>query len=128
MGARSHRWCRDLRRGEFAGEQLLNISLSRGTNQIRILASNDIGETEETFTLIYDGEGLLDRRGTLYILAIGVDKYPSSDDVLKDLRFAGADARIFEETVRRRLGPLHDKVISRLLVNDSDHPPTACSH
>jgi uncharacterized caspase-like protein len=107
------------------GEQLLNISLSNGTNQIRIMASNDVGETTETLSLTYDGMGPLDRRGTLFILAIGVDKYPSAHGVLNDLRFAGADARAFEEAVRRRLGPLHDQVISRLLVNDSDQPPTA---
>jgi hypothetical protein len=113
------------RKGDSAPrQQLLNVSLSRGMNRIRILAGNDVGETVETLTLSYGGEGLLDRRGTLFIVAIGVDKYPSVNNLLKDLRFAGADARAFEEAATRRLGPLHDKVVSRLLVNESEHPPT----
>ena len=111
--------------GSAASEQMLNFSLSTGSNQIRIMARNDVGETTETLALFYDGAGPLDRRGTLFVIAVGVDKYPSAHGVVKDLRFAGADARAFEEAVKRRLGPLHNQIVSRLLVSDSDEPPTA---
>jgi hypothetical protein len=36
-------------------------------------------------TLNHESEGALDKRGTLYILAIGVDKYPRLDNTCGSL-------------------------------------------
>ena len=44
---------------------------------MRVTLTNAIGEKAEVLTLNHEGEGPLDKRGTLYILAIGVDKYAS---------------------------------------------------
>jgi uncharacterized caspase-like protein len=75
-------------------------------------------------TLNHEGEGALDKRGTLYILAIGVDKYPKLGNtcgILGDkscnLTVSGADARALVGAIEKRLGPAHTKVVKRLLAN-----------
>ncbi len=104
------------------------VPLAKGRNTIRVVAVNqDNLETPAEIMVTHDGEGALDKRGTLYILAIGVDKYPQlgrsclaldgSTKIACDLRVAGADARSFAETMKARLGPLHDRVESLVLVN-----------
>jgi uncharacterized caspase-like protein len=91
---------------------------------VRITLTNAIGEKAEVLTLNHEGEGALDRRGTLYILAIGVDKYPGLGNTCGifrnescDLTVSGADARALVGAVEKRLGPAHDRVVKRLLVN-----------
>jgi hypothetical protein len=63
--------------GSGAGEQDLDAPLSKGRNDIRITLTNTVGDKTETLVLNHEGDGDLDKRGTLYILAIGVDKYPA---------------------------------------------------
>src|SRR5262249_43500264 len=108
------------------GEQLLDVPLARGRNEVRITLVNAIGETTETLSLLEEGEGELDKRGTLYIIAIGVDKYPglgkscgASGQESCDLSFAGADARAFARAAEERLSPSHAKLVQRVLVNDA---------
>ena len=61
----------------------------------------------------------------------GLDKACATDDKkLKycNLLYAGADAKAFAETVAREMGPLHEKVVTRLLVNGAggrDEPTKA---
>jgi uncharacterized caspase-like protein len=120
--------------GFGAGERTLDVPLARGSNDVRITLVNAIGEKADTLTLNHEGDGALDKRGTLYILAIGVDKYPGlgnncGDDGKSscDLTFAGADARALVAAVDRRLGPVHERVVPRLLVNGAgpNDAPTA---
>src|SRR5262245_63603336 len=54
-------------------------------------------------------------RGPLYVLAIGVDKYPNLPG--SDLRFSGADAMAFAAAIKQHVGSQHERVVSRLLVN-----------
>jgi WD40 repeat protein/uncharacterized caspase-like protein len=125
----------DVGSGGFgAGERLLDVPLSRGRNEARITLANAIGENTKTLALTHEGDGALDKRGTLYALAIGVDKYPAlgnhcgdDNNASCDLNFSGADARALVEAVERRLGPDHDKVIKRVLINGSapEDDPTA---
>ncbi len=86
--------------GTRVGEQELDVPLAKGHNDIRIILSNAIGEApSQRLVLDHEGDGDLDKRGTLYILAIGVDKYPAMGNTCGnrsescDLRFAGADRR-----------------------------------
>jgi uncharacterized caspase-like protein len=87
-------------------------------------------------SLTHEGEGDLDKRGTLYILAIGVDAYKGlgnhcGEDGHQscDLNFAGADAKAFAEAMEKRAGPLHERVVKRVLVNGAaaDDAPTAAN-
>jgi WD40 repeat protein len=121
--------------GFGAGERFLYLPLAKGRNQIRISLTNAIGEKAEILTVVHDEEGDLDKRGTLHILAIGVDKYPGLGmrcgpfgKSSCDLNFAGADARKLAEAIEARLGPVHTDVAKRVVVNDAPDPndePTA---
>jgi hypothetical protein len=115
----------DVGSGGFdAGERMLVVPLARGKNEVRITLINAIGEKAEVLTLNHEGEGALDKRGTLYILAVGVDKYPVLGNTCGtlgnescNLTVSGADARALVAAVEKRLGPAHNKVVKRLLVN-----------
>jgi len=126
----------DIGSGGFtAGERMLVVPLARGKNEVRITLTNAIGEKAEVLTFNHEGEGALDKRGMLYILAIGVDKYPQLGNtcgILGDescnLNVSGADARALVEAVEKRLGASHDKVVKRVLVNGAggkDDPTAA---
>lgn len=95
------------------------VPLAKGRNIIRVVAVNDTGETPAEVAITHNGDGDLDKHGTLYILAIGVDKYPNIPG--KDLKVAVADAEAFAETMAARLGPSHERVVSTVLVNGGKH-------
>jgi WD40 repeat protein len=106
------------------GEQLLDVPLANGNNEVRITLTNAIGEKAETISISHKGDGDLDKRGTLYIIAVGVDKYPGLGNSCGedhhascDLRYSGADAQALVEVAEKRLGPSHTNVVTRLLIN-----------
>ena len=109
------------------GTKRFTVPLAKGANAVSITAINEIGEAIDTVQIAHEGTGLLDKRGTLYILAIGVDKYPGLPG--SDLSFAGADAKAFTEAMEKRAGSLHQKVVKRMLVNggNPDDAPTAAN-
>ncbi len=120
-----------------AGEHSFPVPLAKGGNTIVVTALNEIGWSkvqDGTLAVTNESAGELDKRGTLYILAIGVSKYPNVANLCKpkptcDLDFTGADATAFADAMSARLGPLHDKVVRRLLVNGgaADDAPTAAN-
>jgi hypothetical protein len=109
--------------GGLVGEQTFDVPLARGRNEVRVTVANATGETAETLLLNHEGDGDLDKRGTLYILAIGVDRYPNMGNTFGngsqscDLRFAGADARVWADAAERRLATAHTNVVKQVLVN-----------
>jgi hypothetical protein len=120
--------------GFGAGERVLTVPLAKGRNEVRIALTNAIGEKAETLSLTHNGDGDLDKRGTLHILAIGVTDYKGLGKVCGDngkescdLDFAGTDARKFADAVEKRLGPGHTQVNKRVLVNGGkpNDAPTA---
>src|SRR5262249_61085086 len=117
--------------GFGAGEHALEVPLANGRNEVRISLTNAVGEKAEKLAIIHDGEGQLDKRGTLHILAIGVNEYKGLGDACGpsacDLAYSAADARRLTETIEKRLGPSHTHVIKRVLVNGGDpkDAPTA---
>jgi WD40 repeat protein len=118
------------------GEHEFNVPLAKGKNTIMVTALNEIGWSKAqdgTLTLTNESAGKLDKRGTLYILAVGVTKYPGIADWCRpknncDLNYTGQDAMAFAEMAERQLGPLHNKTVRRVLVNggsDADAPTAA---
>jgi hypothetical protein len=118
--------------GSFApGTHRFDVPVARAA-VITVTAVNEIGETAASALLNTDGEGSLDKRGVLYILAVGVDKYAAlgascvetgtSNKTACDLRFASADAVKFAETMETRLGPRYQKVVTQVLANSGDGP------
>jgi WD40 repeat protein len=102
--------------GGFApGALNFTVPLVKGRNAIRVIGIGESGETTDDIVATHDGDGDLDKRGTLYVLAIGVDKYPNLPG--SDLRFSGADAMAFAAAMKQHVGSQHERVVSRVLVN-----------
>ncbi|MGO9473359.1 MAG: PDZ domain-containing protein [Rhodomicrobium sp.] len=120
-----------------AGDHEFKVPLAKGKNTIVVTALNEIGWSkvqDGTLSLTNESAGSLDKRGTLYILAIGVSKYPGVPHMCKpkpscDLEFTGNDAIAFADSMEAKLGALHEKVVRRVLVNEgkSDGAPTAAN-
>ena len=113
--------------GFWPGERTVDVPVAAGRNDVRVTLTNAIGEKATAVTLMHEGEGALDKRGTLYILAVGVDKYPRlgricgpNGDASCDLKFSGADAHALVAAVETRLGPAHTAVVKRVLVNGGE--------
>lgn len=123
--------------GGIAGEIEVKVPLGKGDNRITIVAQNNIGESKAddgTITVTHQGEGALDRRGTLHILAVGIDKYANMPKICGDtgtkscdLSYPGSDARAFEKSIRARLGAQHRNVVSKVLIDGGQTPPTAAN-
>lgn len=114
---------RAVRREEAAGDVTLEVPLSAGRNRIRVAVHNAVGRTDKELVLNHTGAKDLDRRGTLYVLSIGVDAYPNFKG--QDLEFAGADARALHRMLIEKAGPLHASVKSLLLAKDGSGAPNA---
>jgi WD40 repeat protein len=104
--------------------QQISLPLSEGENHILVRALNDIGMTEKGLTLFSTMSGNLDKKGTLFIVSVGVNKYPHlsgfcsrPEGISCDLEFAGADARAFHDQLIKSAGPLHGDVKSIVLTN-----------
>ena len=120
------------------GEHRFDVPLAKGKNTIVVTALNEIGWSkvqDGTLSLTSESAGSLDKRGTLYILAIGVSKYPgiawccgSKSDVRSELYSRGRH-RVRRERGGQRLGALHEKTVRRVLVNEgkSEDAPTAAN-
>ena len=96
------------------GPQTVKVPLMQGKNLIRVSAKNNGGETSKMLEIIHDGEGALDQRGTLYVLAIGVSAYRDLGPVCGDdhksscnLPLAGKNAKDFADFVVGRLQSSH---------------------
>ena len=119
------------------GPQTVQVPLFHGKNVIRVSAKNNGGETSKTLEILHEGEGALDHRGTLYVLAIGVSAYPNlgaicGDDrkATCDLPDAGQNAEDFAEFAVRRLQSSHrNPPVKRVMVNGAgvDLEPTAAN-
>ena len=103
------------------------VPLAKGRNAIRVIGIGESGETSADLIVTHDGDGDLDKRGTLYVLAIGVDDYPNLPG--SDLRFSGADAMAFAAAMKQHVGSQYERVVSRVLVNGASagDVPTAAN-
>ncbi|MCP4932980.1 MAG: hypothetical protein GY927_01970 [bacterium] len=99
------------------------VPLSTGENLIEIVAFNAIGKMQKQINVEYTGRSDLDKRGTLRVLAIGVDKYRNFTG--QDLDFAEVDASAIRDMLLKSAGPLHEAVKSQLLAHKGWLPPTA---
>ena len=107
------------------GNVSFDVPLGAGDNRVRVVARS-AGDLlgEATVEIVQNGEGVLDKRDHLFILAVGVDKYPNMPQVCGpdknqqcDLRYAGADAKSFAETIEKQMGGQHQHVVKRVLFN-----------
>ena len=108
--------------GTGSDQRRFSVPLFGGENAIEVRGYNAIGQTTKGLTLTASGEQDEERRGTLFVIAIGVDDYPN---FRQNLSFAGADARAFQEVLIAKAAPLHAKVKNLVLAKGGDEPPTA---
>ncbi len=112
------------------GPLTFKVPLAKGSNLIRAVAVNGTGETSAEVAVDSQSEGALDKRGTLRILAIGVDKYPGLGMACReldgvtpkscDLDSAVSDATAFAKAMAAQLGPQHQKTVSTVLINGGE--------
>jgi WD40 repeat protein len=114
---------RDVPPAGGAQTRTLTIPLEKGENRVQVVARNAVGETVQELMLYLDGEGALNRKGKLFIVAIGIDKYVNLG-TQNALHYAGADAKLMVETLTKKAGPLHSEVRSSILVSGGATPPT----
>ena len=110
--------------GERARVRHFSVPLSGGANDIDIKSFNAIGQTVDKVTVLRPGARVSEKRGRLYVVAIGVDDYPNFK---QNLKFAGADARAFDEMLVAKGGPLHAETRNLVLAKGGDQPPTAAN-
>ncbi len=110
-----------------AGEHEVNfkVPLSAGPNIIDIVAYNAVGKTALQIPVQHSGQPDLDKRGTLYILSIGIDNYINFADAKLD--FAEIDARTLKAAIEIGGGALHNAMESRLLATGASEQPTAAN-
>lgn len=99
------------------------VPLSSGKNKIEIVAYNSVGKTTRDVAVENTGQPDLDKRGTLFVVAIGVNKYLNFKG--QDLDFAEDDATSFRDALLKTAGPLHASVNSLLLAAKGNASPTA---
>ena len=81
-------------------EVQFQIPVSSGKNQVEIVAFNAVGKTAREVTLEFSGQSDLDKRGTLHIVSIGVNKYLNFPG--QELDFAESDANGLRDILVKR--------------------------
>jgi uncharacterized caspase-like protein len=96
-------WRGDALQGRGAATLEFTLPLAAGENRLTAYAfnRNNVKSADETRTVV--GNGTLARGGTLYILAVGVDKYANKNF---DLKLAVADAVTFSEELSSKQAEL----------------------
>lgn len=110
----------DAPRSRSGGILSLDVPLHEGVNHVRVIVRGRIGTREEAVTLRHQGRGDLDKRGKLFILAVGVGTYPGlkRPGASFDLKYTVNDARAIAKTIEDKLGPTHSEgIVTRLLVS-----------
>lgn len=110
---------------ENAGEHEISfqVPLSLGANVVEIVAYNKVGKTAKQVTVKQTGQPDLDKRGTLFILAVGIDAYVNFQKAKLD--FAEIDARSIKSILEDQAAPLYNAIESHLLATDQPQVPTA---
>jgi WD40 repeat protein len=94
------------------------LPLYGGENTVRVVARNAGGESQSAFAAIrHEGEGALDRRGTLWIVAAGVNTYSGAPGLYASLSFAVKDADVFSATAIASMKGSHTKIEATVLIN-----------
>ena len=77
----------------------VTVPIIAGANRFTAYAFNDSNVKSRDASLAITGAKTLERKGTAYIIAIGINKYANSD---YDLRYAAQDAQDFSEELRQK--------------------------
>jgi uncharacterized caspase-like protein len=101
---------------------IVEIPVEDGENRIRITGTNEFGYlTERSVVAIGKKARKEEKKGKLYVVVIGVEKYPFLEEACNgrscDLRYPVDDAAAFLEVLSEKSAPLFTSMESLVLVN-----------
>ena len=92
-------WHGDVLKGQSAVSLEEEITVKAGPNRLVAYAFNRDNVKSKDAPLVFTGAESLKRKGTAYIIAVGVNEYENPQ---YNLKYAAADARSFGDEMRRR--------------------------
>src|SRR4029434_90778 len=92
-------WHGDVLKGQSSLSLEEEITVTAGPNRLVAYAFNRDNVKSKDAPLVFNGADTLKRKGTAYIIAVGVNEYENSH---YNLKYATADARSFAEEMRNR--------------------------
>ncbi|MGH1417972.1 MAG: caspase family protein [Hyphomicrobiaceae bacterium] len=102
----------------------VRIPLQPGENRIQVSALNEVGRTMRGAVILRSSTAPTEKRGVLYVVAIGVNDYGETVG-LSNLKYAAADAEAFHKRVVETLGAQHSQTKTLLVSSNSDRVPTS---
>ena len=112
-------WHGDVLKGQAAVSLEEEITVTAGPNRLVAYGFNRDNVKSKDAPLVFTGADTLKRKGTAYIIAVGVNEYANSQ---YNLKYATADARSFGDEVRRRqtqIGSFERVEVVQLLDQDA---------
>ncbi len=98
-------WHGDVLKGQPSTSLEEEITVTAGPNRLVAYAFNRDNVKSKDAPLVFTGAESLQRKGTAYIIAVGVNEYENPQ---YNLKYATADARDFGDEVRRRQTQIGD--------------------
>ena len=92
-------WHGDVLKGQPNVSLEEEITVTAGTNRLVAYGFNRDNVKSKDAPLVFTGADTLKRKGTAYIIAVGVNEYANTQ---YNLKYAAADARDFAEEMQRR--------------------------
>jgi WD40 repeat protein/uncharacterized caspase-like protein len=92
-------WHGDVLKGQSSVSLEEEITVTAGPNRLVAYAFNRDNVKSKDAPLVFNGADNLKRKGTAYIIAVGVNEYENSQ---YNLKYAKADAQSFGDEMRRR--------------------------
>lgn len=101
---------------------IIQVPIAEGGNEIRVTGTNEQGYLTERSVMALGKTKMAEpKRGRLFAVVIGVDRYPFLKDACKgrpcDLRYPVSDATAFLDMLARKTAPLFTAMESLVLVN-----------
>jgi uncharacterized caspase-like protein len=98
-------WHGDVLKGQATASLEEEITVTAGPNRLVAYGFNRDNVKSKDAPLVFAGADTLKRKGTAYIIAVGVNEYANPQ---YNLKYAAADARSFGDEMRRRQTQIAD--------------------